>query len=328
MPALAKSVRTGSIANGEKVTSSRPSVTAARTAPEFMLRILYFFMLPFIFTALMKKMFFFLAALALFIGDSITAAGATVDTVVTYSAAMKKNIKAVVVKPDNYAKAKELPVVYLLHGYSDNYAAWITKAPVIAHYADQYNVIIVCPDGGFSSWYFDSPVDSTFKYETYVSKELVQWTDEHFKTIRNRNGRAITGLSMGGHGALYLAFKHQDVFGAAGSMSGGVDFRPFPLNWDIAKRLGNYSDQPERWDANTVINCTHLLIPNSLAIIIDCGTGDFFYKVNCSLHEKLAYNNIPHDFITRPGKHDWEYWNNAIGYQLLFMSNYFTHAVK
>jgi S-formylglutathione hydrolase FrmB len=276
----------------------------------------------------MKKMLISCTVFYLLLIFVTPAFSATVDTVLTFSASMKKNIKAVVIKPDSYAKAKELPVVYLLHGYSGNYADWITKAPVITRYADQYNIIIVCADGNFSSWYFDSPVDTTWKYETYVAKELVQWIDNHFKTIKNRSGRGITGLSMGGHGALYLAFRHQDVFGVAGSMSGGVDIRPFPLNWDIAKRLGKYADYPERWDANSVINCTHLLTPGSLAIIFDCGTGDFFYKVNLALHEKLLHNNIPHDFISRPGKHDWEYWSNSIGYQLLFMNNFFTKEQK
>ena len=89
-------------------------------------------------------------------------------------------------------------------------------------------MIIVCPDGGFGSWYWDSPVDAGSQYETYVSNELVTWIDSKYKTIKTRKGRAITGLSMGGQGALYLAFRHQDIFGAAGSMSGGVDIRPFP----------------------------------------------------------------------------------------------------
>jgi len=277
---------------------------------------------PFIF-ARMKKTLAFCFTLSLILIAVTSSFCATVDTVLTFSPSMKKNIKAVVIKPDGYAKAKEVPVVYLLHGYSGNYADWITKAPVITRYADLYNILIVCADGNFSSWYFDSPVDSTWKYETYVAKELVQWVDQHYKTIKNRNGRGITGLSMGGHGALYLAFRHQDVFGAGGSMSGGVDIRPFPLNWDMAKRLGKYSDYPERWDANSVINNTHLLTPGSLAIIFDCGTSDFFYKVNCELHEKLLLNNIPHDFISRPGNHDWEYWTNAIGYQLMFMNRFF-----
>lgn len=246
-----------------------------------------------------------------------------VDTVTTYSPSMKKSIKAVVIKPESYAKATQLPVVYLLHGHGGNYADWIKRAPALTRYADQMNLLIVCPDGNINSWYWDSPVDSSSRYETYVSKELVQWIDEHYKTIRNRSGRGITGLSMGGHGGLYLGFRHQDVFGVAGSMSGGVDIRPFPLNWGMAKYLGSYAEQPDNWEKNTVINNVHRLTPNSLAIIIDCGTEDFFYDVNVKLHEKLLYNRIPHDFIIRPGAHDWKYWSNAIVYQLTFMSRYF-----
>ncbi|MES1226408.1 MAG: alpha/beta hydrolase family protein [Bacteroidota bacterium] len=251
---------------------------------------------------------------------------AIVDTVDTYSTSMKKTIKAVVIRPENYAGSKELPVLYLLHGYSGNYADWITNAKGFERGADLYNMIIVCPDGGFGSWYWDSPVDAGFQYETYVSNELITWVDSKYKTIKTRKGRAITGLSMGGQGALYLAFRHQDVFGAAGSMSGGVDIRPFPDKWDMAKRLGSYSEQQERWEKHAVINLLYLLRPNSLQLIIDCGTEDFFFKVNENLHQELLMRNIPHDFITRPGAHNWPYWSNAIGYQLLFMSNYFKNA--
>lgn len=265
----------------------------------------------------------FLLALAL----GLSARAASVDTVLTYSAAMKKNIKAVVIKPDQYAGATALPVVYLLHGYSGNQADWITKAKGFEQAADRYNMIIVCPDGA-NSWYWDSPQDKKYRYETYVAEELVKWVDDKYKTIKDRKGRAITGLSMGGHGALYLAFRHQDVFGAAGSMSGGVDIRPFPKNWEMAARLGAYAEHPENWEKYTVINMLHLLTPNSLALLIDCGTEDFFYRVNVNLHEKLRERNIPHDFISRPGAHNWNYWNNAIHYQLLFMNNYFVKAGK
>ena len=251
---------------------------------------------------------------------------AVVDTIQVYSQSMQKNIRAVIVTPDNYTSAKELPVVYLLHGYSGNHLDWITKAKGFEKAADQYNLIIVCPDGGYGSWYWNSPVDPKSQYETFVSDELVKTIDAKYKTIKDRTGRAITGLSMGGHGALYLAIKHQDVFGAAGSMSGGVDIRPFPNNWDMAKQLGTYAEQPERWEKNTVINMLNLLTPNSLAIIIDCGTDDFFFKVNENLHQQLLYRNIPHDFISRPGAHTWPYWTNAVKYQLLFMRNYFDSA--
>lgn len=203
-----------------------------------------------------------------------------VDTIQTYSPSMKKSIKSVVISPDNYSSAKALPVVYLLHGYSGNHLDWINKAKGFEKAADQFNFIIVCPDGGFGSWYWDSPVDPASQYETFVSDELVKSIDAKYKTIKDRKGRAITGLSMGGQGSLYLAFRHQEVFGAAGSMSGGVDIRPFPNNWDMAKHLGTYAEQPERWEKNSVINLLNLLIPNSLAIIIDCGTDDFFYQVN------------------------------------------------
>lgn len=253
---------------------------------------------------------------------------ARIDTVETYSPSMKKNIKAVVVTPDNYARLTELPVVYLLHGYSGNYSDWVTKAKGFENAADLYQLIIVCPDGAYGSWYWDSPVDNAYKYETYVAKELVGWIDSHYKTARDRKSRAITGLSMGGHGALYLAIKHQDVFGAAGSMSGGVDIRPFPNNWDMAKRLGSYATQPENWERNTVINLLHLLTPNSLALLIDCGTEDFFFQVNKNLHEQLLYRNIPHNFITRPGAHNWAYWSNSVQYQLLFMNTFFKNGRK
>lgn len=270
----------------------------------------------------MKKLFGFLLVIWAF--ASVQAS--VVDTIQTFSPSMQKNIKSVVITPDNYKSAKELPVVYLLHGYSGNHLDWINKAKGFEKAADQYGIIIVCPDGGFGSWYFDSPVDPTSKYETFISDELIKSVDLKYKTIKNRKGRAITGLSMGGHGALYLAFRHQDVFGAAGSMSGGVDIRPFPNNWEIFKRLGTYSEQPERWEKNTVINMLNLLSPDSLAIIIDCGSEDFFYKVNENLHQQLLYRNIPHDFITRPGGHTWPYWTNAIKFQMLFMSNYFNTA--
>lgn len=248
---------------------------------------------------------------------------AKVDTVITYSTAMQKNIKSVVITPDNYAKGNAMPVVYLLHGAGGNYADWIRSAPEIAQLSDQYQQIIVCPDGNVTSWYFDSPVNSAWKYETYITTELIPFIDKNYKTIPSRKGRAITGLSMGGHGAFYLAIKHQDLFGAAGSMSGGVDIRPFPKNWKIEEKLGSYAEHPENWEKNTVVNLLHLLTPGSLALIFDCGTGDFFYKVNVNLHEQMLERNIAHDFISRPGAHDWGYWKNAVNYQFLFLNTYF-----
>ena len=255
---------------------------------------------------------------------TVPAFSAKTDTVETYSNAMRKTIKAVVITPDNYKVSKPLPVVYLLHGYSGNYSDWSIRAKGVHKLADLHEIIIVCPDGGFGSWYWDSPLDSTSRYETYIARELVEWVDGRYATIKSPKGRAITGLSMGGHGALFLAFRHQDIFGAAGSMSGGVDIRPFSNNWEITKRLGSYQEFPERWESHTVINLLHLLKRDGLALMIDCGREDFFYEVNEALHRALLYRNIPHEYIIRPGGHNWPYWTNAVQYQMLFFKNFFS----
>lgn len=259
----------------------------------------------------------------LFVLFTVRVFPATVDTVSVFSEKMNKNIKTVVIKPQSYDGQAVFPVLYLLHGYSDRYDGWVNKVPHIKELSDRYEMMIVCPDGAFGSWYLDSPLDPTFQYETFVSKELIAWVDRNYKTVPSRKGRAVTGLSMGGHGGLYLAFRNQDIFGACGSMSGGVDIRPFPNNWDIAKRIGSQRDYPERWEEHTVMGLLHLLTPDALKIIIDCGTEDFFYEVNERLHRELLYRNIPHDYITRPGTHNWEYWSNAVKYQTLFFHEYF-----
>lgn len=247
---------------------------------------------------------------------------AVVDTVVIHSNAMNKDFKCVVIRPSATGK-KSWPVVYLLHGYSGNYSNWIKMVPRLAEYADEYQLMIVCPDGGYGSWYFDSPIDPAMKYETYISKEVPGFIDAKYPTIKNRKGRAITGLSMGGHGGLFIGFRRSADFGACGSMSGGVDIRPFAKNWEISKRIGDSSRYPDNWRTYSVSTIIEKKPEKPLAIIFDCGTEDFFYKVNRELHEKMLRLKIPHEYIERPGKHDWAYWTNAVQYQLLFFSNYF-----
>lgn len=247
-----------------------------------------------------------------------------VDSIAVYSQAMKKDIKCVIVKPSGYKKSKtRFPVVYLLHGYGGNQRQWVSLAPQLKTKVDELQIIIVCPDGGVGSWYMDSPVDSSFKYERFVSSELVGYIDKNYKTVADKQHRAITGLSMGGHGGLYLAIRHRDVYASAGSTSGGVDIRPFPNNWDLKKRLGDTICCKENWEKNTVINLANNLQNKDLRLIIDCGLQDFFLEVNRNLHQKLMQLKIEHDYIERPGGHNNAYWNNSIDYQLLFFKKGF-----
>ncbi|TWR24813.1 esterase family protein [Mucilaginibacter pallidiroseus] len=254
---------------------------------------------------------------------ALQAKAAKVDTVLTHSQVMKKDIKAVVILPAKYSKKVQYPVVYLLHGFSGNYADWITKDAAVQNLADQYNYLIVCPDGAFASWYIDSPVNNYWMYDTYVSKELVAYIDSHFSTIKDRSGRAITGLSMGGHGALYLAIKHQDMYGAAGSMSGCVDLKPYAKDFAINQILGKYEDDPKSWADHSVVGMLAQLKPNALKLTFDCGADDFFAGINNDFHQQLLAAKIPHDYTVRPGGHTWDYWSNAVNYQMLFFSRYF-----
>lgn len=264
-----------------------------------------------------------------FLFITISVFASKIDTLVVYSKSMNKNIKNVVITPDSYAEnGKSYSVIYLLHGAGGNHEAWLGKAPNIKAYADLYNLIIVCPDGHKTSWYFNSPVDSKMQYETYISEELIEDIDKKYNTIASNKNRAITGYSMGGHGAFYLAFKHLDIWGAAASMSGGVDIRPFPLQWEIAKRLGVYAENPKIWDKHTVINLVHLLNGKNLKILFDCGIDDFFYDANLRLHNKLLERNIPHDYIERPGGHTNKYWRNSIAYQMMFFDKFFKNSNK
>lgn len=85
---------------------------------------------------------------------------AKVDTLMVVSSAMHKTIPNIVITPEGSDTPEDgFPVVYLLHGATGNYKDWVSVVPAIKDYADQYQLMIVCPDGGFTSWYFDSPVD-------------------------------------------------------------------------------------------------------------------------------------------------------------------------
>ncbi len=267
---------------------------------------------------------FGLIILAIFCFTNILQAQ-TVDTIEVFSDKMGRNIKNVVILPAGYDKDKETkyPVLYLLHGHGGKYDSWIkVTKKTLPQEASKWNMIVVCPDGQ-NSWYWDSPIDPKMQFDTYVSKELVSYIDKNYNTIASSKGRAVTGFSMGGHGGLWLGINHPDIFGACGSMSGGVDIRPFPNNWNMKVRLGSYKDNKQIWDDHTVITQLSKIEPNTLAIIIDCGTSDFFFEVNEALHKELLYRNIPHDYITRPGAHNHEYWGNAIDYQMMFFTKFF-----
>ena len=282
----------------------------------------------------MKKKLLFL----LFYSYSLFTSAGVVDTLKVHSVVMNRDIPVVVVRPSSTVaqstvkgkKSKKAampevakcPVVYLLHGAYANEYKWLEVKPTLPAIADEMQMIFVTPYA-LNSWYFDSPVNKDFMYETFITKELVPWIDAHFPTLADRNHRAVTGLSMGGHGALFLSSRHIDLFGAAASMSGGVDIRLFPLNWNIPDVLGEMASNRKSWDEHSVMECVKQLKNGDVAIAFDCGESDFFIEVNRALHARLLSLGIDHDFTTRPGGHTDQYWSNSLDYQLLFFKKFF-----
>ncbi len=274
----------------------------------------------------------FLLTIALFLCDCTLSYAATVDTVEVYSATMQKSMRAAVILPQQYRQSgKPFPVLYLLHGGQGSFRDWLTKTTdtmLVQRLADQYNIIIVTPEGALTSYYFDSPLDKENQYETFIAKEVVDKIDATYHTLKDRKGRIIAGLSMGGHGAMYIAARHPDLFCAAGSMSGvmNIDTRTWNVPADFAKSrsenfvklLGVPKDTLKPYSDYTIVGMVDKLKENDVKLIFDVGVDDFLIAPNRDLHQKLVANGTPHDYTERPGKHEWTYWTNALPYQLLF----------
>ena len=252
-------------------------------------------------------------------GLTASAIAGQVDTIQVESSVMHKFIKCVIITPDRYRTnpTARFPVVYLLHGYTHTYKDWIGHVPELTTYADQQDLIMACPDGQ-DSWYFDSPVLANVRFETYMTAELLPYLDAHYRTMPDKQHRALTGMSMGGHGSLYLAARHPNLYGNAAVLSGVVDFRPFPNNWSLKELLGDPIIYADVWSAHTVYMAVDALQTGDVRIRIDCGTSDFCLDISRSLHQKLVQRGIAHDYIEQPGDHNWDFWRGNINAQLLF----------
>jgi S-formylglutathione hydrolase FrmB len=269
--------------------------------------------------------------------QTFIALAARVDTLEIHSAVMQKTYKAAVVLPSSYTTNKSAyPVLYLLHGGYGHFNDWLLKTPdknLIHSLADQYNMLIVMPEGEIFSYYLDSKVNKASQFETYISKEVIEKIDNTYRTIKDRKGRAITGLSMGGYGALYLSNRHPDLFCAAGSMSGALN--PDMAGWILTPErnagikkafegiLGPIETNAEAYANASVINMADRMKTNNISLIFDCGVDDFLIEANRELHRRLVFNKTPHDYSERPGTHSWDYWQNSLPNHIMFFKNVF-----
>ncbi len=251
--------------------------------------------------------------------------GSQIRNEFVHSAEMKKSLPLVMVVPQNYDEAgnakKRYPVVILLHGYGGNAAQW-QKITDLTKLANRYNVLLACPDGGKDSWYFDSPQDPDSRYESHIMKNVITFIDSSYRTL-GAQGRAISGLSMGGHGALRFISLYPDSFIAAGSMSGILDLRVFPNSWQLSEKLGSISEEPERWFANSAVNLVANLKGKNKHIIVDCGTEDFAIAVNRAYRDSAAVHGVEITYEEGPGNHSAAYWAKRLPVHLDFFKTFF-----
>ncbi|MBQ9583776.1 MAG: Ig-like domain-containing protein [Bacteroidales bacterium] len=247
------------------------------------------------------------------------------ETIKVKSPSMGTEIETIVVVPGiaTGRNPVKCPTVYLLHGAYGKPEHWYRVCPELNELADRYGFIFVIPDGAMS-WYMDSPVDASIRYETFTSIELVDYIDNCYPTIPKREKRAITGLSMGGHGSMYNALKHTDTFGAVGSMSGCLDFRPLEVLYGILDPvLGSHETHMDEWLQYTAIGQIPYIKDGEIAIIVDCGSEDFILEGTTLFHDALVAAGISHSYELRPGIHDDDYWHGSIPKHLDFFQNYF-----
>lgn len=229
-----------------------------------------------------------------------------------------------IILPVNYQseKAQRYPVVYLLHGLTGSFDNWTERSKVV-EYAAKYNYILVTPEGA-NGWYADSATVPNDKYESYIVQELVPEIDKKFRTVADRNHRAVAGLSMGGYGAIKFGLKEPEMFVLVGSFSGALQAASL-----TEKMLGNGwkaltdsimsvygAEDSQTRKANDVFKIVREMpadkMKNLPFIYFACGTEDGLIGTNREFSALLLEKKIPHEFRESPGIHDWKFWDAQI----------------
>jgi S-formylglutathione hydrolase FrmB len=208
------------------------------------------------------------------------------------------------------------PVLYLLHGLSDDHTIWLRRTS-IERYAAALNLIVVMPDG-HRSFYANDPRPGGLAYEDHITKDVVGFVDRVFPTIAKREGRAVAGLSMGGYGAVMLALKNPGLFAAAASHSGALAFTHKKSKEALFGPLEAALGRPYDCFRLAAALCKTRSAKKP-ALRIDCGADDFLIAHNRTFHAHLAKLGYAHEYEEHPGAHSWEYWDAHIRDTLPFV---------
>lgn len=213
-------------------------------------------------------------------------------------------------------------VIYLLHGYTDDYTKW-ARLSSIERYANELGIAVVMPDGG-KSFYTDMVHGDD--YFTYITEEVPEYVQKWFPVTTDPEYTYIAGLSMGGYGALKIGLTYPERFRAVGSFSGALGVAE-ELNARIPDEADDWlmrlnRDLPLVFGENVDITGTkhdvfHLATTlqgkeNLPYYYVSCGIEDMLYPANKAFNELATSLNIPLDYSERPGIHEWGFWDEEV----------------
>lgn len=234
-----------------------------------------------------------------------------------YSTTLGRQTALNVLLPENCAPP--FATLYLLHGLSDDHTSWLRRSRLEV-YAERHHLAIVLPNGdrGFYTNHEDGPA-----YADYIAEEVTNLAERCFPLRRDRGGRCIGGLSMGGYGALRLALSLPHRYVSAHSHSGAVLYTRRGLdNHGVltAPEFHKIFGAPRSGTSHDLLHLASQLKPEGdrPRLSIDCGRDDFLFEQNKLLHAGLEALGVSHDYQVFPGAHTWDYWDTHIQHALAF----------
>lgn len=214
---------------------------------------------------------------------------------------------------DSVATRKRHPVLYLLHGMSDDHTIWLRRTS-IERYVASRGIAVVMPEV-HRSFYTD--MDKGLPYWTFVSEELPAIVQSFFPISDSREETFVAGLSMGGYGAFKLALRQPHRFAAAASLSGAVDIATWSKQADRGGEWGNIFGDLDAL-AGSENDLMHLasVVANGVGpkpkLYQCCGTEDFLYDNNLRFRNHARALPLDLTYEEEPGHHEWDYWDMKI----------------